>query len=242
MNLILLENDSPCQTLDAEDRRTRHILDVLMRDGKNSFFVGLRDGRMGKASPFELPDGALQLRVDWSLPEADTLAPVEMIIGLPRPQSARRILRDLPTMGIRKACFFVGGKGESGYATSSLWKTDEWTAQLREGVEQSFNPRFPDVSMADSLETALSKVCSTFCRIALDLYEAEQPYMQALVQGGAACGVTLAIGPERGWNSNERGLLRSAGFVMCSMGARVMRSDTAVIAAASVWNALNPKS
>ncbi|HOO92639.1 MAG TPA: 16S rRNA (uracil(1498)-N(3))-methyltransferase, partial [Opitutales bacterium] len=103
MNLILLENDSPCQTLDAEDRRTRHILDVLMRDGKNSFFVGLRDGRMGKASPFELPDGALQLRVDWSLPEADTLAPVEMIIGLPRPQSARRILRDLPTMGIRKA-------------------------------------------------------------------------------------------------------------------------------------------
>jgi len=239
MNLILLDHDSPRQTLDAQDRRARHISDVLMRAGKDSFFAGLRNGRMGTAKPVILPDGSIEIEVDWHLPAADPLNQLDLIVGMPRPQSARRMLRDIPTMGIRSACFFVGEKGEAGYATSRLWKDGEWMDHLQEGAEQAFNPRIPDVSVVDRLENALSRMPPNRCRLALDLYEARSSYLDALVSNDAAAGATIAIGPERGWSQTERNTLRSAGFTLCSMGKRVMRSDTAVVAAASVWVAMN---
>ena len=239
MNLILLDHDSPLQTLDAQDRRALHISDVLMRAGKDSFFAGLRDGRMGTAKPMRLPDGSIELEVDWHLPDADPLNQLDLIVGMPRPQSARRMLRDIPTMGVRRVCFFVGEKGEAGYATSRLWKDGEWMDHLQEGAEQAFNPRIPDVTVVDGLENALSDLAPHPCRIALDLYEARSSYMDALVSNDAAAGATVAIGPERGWSQAERNTLRSAGFVLCSMGKRVMRSDAAVVAAASVWVAMN---
>jgi RsmE family RNA methyltransferase len=41
----------------------------------------------------------------------------------------------------------------------------------------------------------------------------------------------LAIGPERGWSTQERDFLRANGFSLCHMGQRVLRVETAVVAA-----------
>jgi len=42
--------------------------------------------------------------------------------------------------------------------------------------------------------------------------------------------VLLAVGPEGGWNQFERDLLATHGFVGVTLGARTLRSDTAVVA------------
>ena len=52
---------------------------------------------------------------------------------------------------------------------------------------------------------------------------------------------TLAIGPERGWSKAERDQLRKHDFTLLSMGSRVLRQDTAVVASLSqvvgqFWN------
>jgi 16S rRNA (uracil1498-N3)-methyltransferase len=41
----------------------------------------------------------------------------------------------------------------------------------------------------------------------------------------------LAIGPEGGWTDEEVAILESRGFVRYSLGARILRTDTATIAA-----------
>ncbi|WP_257225293.1 RsmE family RNA methyltransferase [Treponema parvum] len=46
--------------------------------------------------------------------------------------------------------------------------------------------------------------------------------------------VIAAIGSERGWTDNERRLFREKGFTLCSMGSRILRTETAATAAASV--------
>ena len=46
--------------------------------------------------------------------------------------------------------------------------------------------------------------------------------------------VAAAIGSERGWTDKERSLLSERGFTLCSMGNRVMRTETAATVAASV--------
>ena len=47
-------------------------------------------------------------------------------------------------------------------------------------------------------------------------------------------GVVAAIGSERGWTDKERDLLESSGFTLCSMGNRVLRTETATTVASSI--------
>ena len=40
----------------------------------------------------------------------------------------------------------------------------------------------------------------------------------------------LAVGPEGGWTDEEVGLLEARGFARMSLGERILRTDTALIA------------
>ena len=46
--------------------------------------------------------------------------------------------------------------------------------------------------------------------------------------------VTIAIGGERGWSKSERDSLREYEFVLTDLGPRVLRTETACIAAVSI--------
>ena len=47
-------------------------------------------------------------------------------------------------------------------------------------------------------------------------------------------GVVAAIGSERGWTAAERRLFCEAGFTLCSMGQRVLRTETAATTATAI--------
>ena len=47
----------------------------------------------------------------------------------------------------------------------------------------------------------------------------------------------LALGPERGWSARDRDALRSAGFTLVHLGQRVLRLETAVVAATAIVKA-----
>jgi 16S rRNA (uracil1498-N3)-methyltransferase len=49
--------------------------------------------------------------------------------------------------------------------------------------------------------------------------------------------VILALGAERGWSGEERVMLRKAGFQFVHLGARVLRTETACVAALSLLRA-----
>ena len=46
--------------------------------------------------------------------------------------------------------------------------------------------------------------------------------------------IVAAIGSERGWTDGERDFLESSGFSLCSMGSRVLRTETAAAAASAI--------
>jgi 16S rRNA (uracil1498-N3)-methyltransferase len=118
-------------------------------------------------------------------------------------------------------------RGEAGYARSKLWATDEWRRHLIDGAAQAFSTRLPEVTAGHPLSKALDALHPGTCRLALDNYEASEPLFSAAV--GAP--VVLALGPERGWSAEERDLLRAAGFELVHLGKRVLRLETACVAA-----------
>ena len=233
MNIILFQDDETSRPLSRQDPRARHILDVLQRRPGESIDVGLIDGPLGKALVEAVDDETMVLSFTWGtdLPAAE---PVTLIVGLCRPQSCRRVLREAATLGVSRMLFPRTDRGEPTYADSSLWTTPEFQRQVHSGVEQAFATQIPPVEVGMELSDALVSAGGEV-RIALDNYEGVTGLSDALPD--SATTVTLAVGSERGWTSAERDQLRAAGYQLAGMGARVLRTETAVIAALAVVKA-----
>lgn len=58
------------------------------------------------------------------------------------------------------------------------------------------------------------------------------------VRGKIGHSVTLAVGPEAGFSDAEEKLLQRAGFAPVRLGPRILRTETAALAALAALNAL----
>ena len=174
MNLILLDTaDSPA-TLAADDPRTRHVRSVLKMSVGDTFDVGVVNGPRGKATITAGREAGLTLDIIWAeLPPPPY--PIMLLVGLPRPQTARRILSECTSMGVRELHFFRSRKAESSYSAIRLWTTGEWRRHLLRGAEQAFTTHIPTVEHYSSLKENLDRIGDNTHRIALDIYEASTP-------------------------------------------------------------------
>jgi RsmE family RNA methyltransferase len=159
---------------------------------------------------------------------------ITLMVGLCRPQTCRRVLREAATLGVDRMIFVRTKRGEPSYADSRLWSTGEYLRHVRAGVEQAFATRIPSVQVGLDLAAGVAEAGGR-ARIALDNYEATTPLHRMSLP--AAEPIVLAVGPERGFTSGERDLLRDAGYELASLGRRVLRTESAVVAALSVMKA-----
>jgi RsmE family RNA methyltransferase len=232
VNLILFELPEASIRLPGRDPRAKHLLDVLRRKPGDTFDAGVINGPRGKGSVLRIEADAVTLTFAWgSAPPP--LDPLTLVIGLPRPQTARDILREATALGVGSLHFFRSEKGEASYAQSTLWSSGEWRRHLVAGAEQAFDTRLPEVSFGRTLAEVVVALSGGGTRLALDNYESPGSLSAASV----IAPVTLAFGPERGWSAGERSALRAADFSLVHLGPRVLRSETAVIAAVAVVRA-----
>ena len=231
MNLILLDDVSDHCHWPADDPRTRHIRKVLRTSVGGTLKVGAIDGPLGLATIIADDDDGIAVTIEWG--EAPPpLHPLQLIVGTPRPQAARRILRESVSMGIARIDFFRSERGEASYAGSQLWQTDEWQRRLREAAEVAATTHLPVIHHHRNLAACLAAQTDTGTAcIALDIQAGVEPLGQIALD---APGATLAIGSERGWSDAEIEELRSKAYAFAHIGSRIMRTDTACLAAVSV--------
>ncbi len=230
MNLILFDDPQAYRVLSGDDPRAVHVRDVLKMSVGDCFDVGLVNGPRGKATITADDDGAMTLDIVWGqTPPAPH--PVTLLIGLPRPQTARKILQECTSLGVAAIHTFRSDKAEASYARSRLWHTSEWRRHLIRGAEQAFTTHIPEVRHHPTLATAVTQVEPETDRIALDVYEADRRLGETLLEHNRAF---LAIGPERGWSAAERDVLRAAHFTLAHLGPRVLRTETACLTAISI--------
>ncbi len=229
VNIILFDQPFERLRLEASDPRGTHIRQVLRAEVGTKVFVGFVNADRARAEVLALePDGSVELQVIATEP-APAALPVQLLIGLPRPHTAKRILFEAASMAVSAIHFFEAARGEPSYAQSSLWTSNEWRERLRLGTEQSFGTHIPDVTIAPDLQTAISQLPVAAARIALDNYEAGTSLGQALpVDAGS---VQIALGPERGWSPEERDIFRKNGWKLAHLGPHVLRTETACTAA-----------
>lgn len=238
MNLILFSSEEAARPLARSDPRADHLLRVLGRKVGDSFDAGCINGPKGKGRLVAIGNDTLSLTFTWG--EAPPpLPPRILIVGLPRPQTARDILRDATTLGASTIHFVRTARSDPNYASSSLWSSGEWRRHLIIGAEQAFDTRLPTITWTQSLTESLPSLPSPATRLALDLYEATASLARChLIDDNGAGAVVVALGPERGWDGVDREELRGAGFNLVHLGSRVLRTETAVVAALAIVDAV----
>jgi RsmE family RNA methyltransferase len=223
VNLVLITPDEAAAGLPADDARARHLRETVGLVVGGSFHVGIENGLRGIATIAALTP-QLTFSVAWEKSPQARL-PLTVLVGLPRPQTAKKVLHDLASLGTARIIFFEAAKGDPGYLTSSLWKNGEWREHVLKGTEQACSTLVPEVTRVGSLADAVAVVAADAWKIALDPYEATG----APELSSPAKAAVLAIGPERGFAETERATLRAAGFGFAHLGDRILRVEAAAL-------------
>ncbi len=225
MNLVLITEPEVSAGLPLTDARTSHLLGTVGLRVGQAFHVGIAGGLRGLASVTATAP-ALRFSVVWEK-SVQARMPLTVLIGLPRPQTAKKVLHDLASLGAARLIFFEADKGDPGYLASSLWKDGEYLDALRKGTEQACSTLVPEVVRVASLAEALARLPAAGWKVALDPYEATGALGET-APADAREGF-LAIGPERGWSDKERTLLRAQGFSLHHLGDRILRVEAACL-------------
>lgn len=243
MNMLVLETDDEAQAIPRSDRRYAHIKRILKKGPGDELLAGCVEGRVGIAL-IEADDGSvLRLRFRPER-EAPSLLPLVALLGFPRPIQAGRIVKDLTSLGLSRIALSGSELGEKSYFQSDFFKNEEYRAALVEGAEQAANPRLPAVETFWTLKRALDGLGARYPaarKICLDPYRAERG-LGALIAEGAgrdggvdeAAPLVIAVGSERGWTEAELDLFAERGYAFARLGGRILKSETAAVAAAAI--------
>lgn len=104
-------------------------------------------------------------------------------------------------------------------------RLQHWQGIIQHAAEQSGRTRLPTLGEIAGLTDWVDQ--QQDLRVFLDPY-AEQSLADLHPENNR---VTLLSGPEGGFSDQERQIARAAGFVPVRMGARILRTETAVLAA-----------
>jgi 16S rRNA (uracil1498-N3)-methyltransferase len=112
-------------------------------------------------------------------------------------------------------------------------RREHWQKVVVSACEQCGRNRIPEVHALLPLEDYLGNARADGARVLLS------PRSQASLSGVAADrSYLLAVGPEAGFDADEEAAFQAAGFVPAKLGPRVLRTETAALAALAALSAL----
>ncbi len=230
MNVVLVEPHELDQDAVASlgGRRAEHVATVLGKRPGDALSVGKLGGELGRAEVLECEVDRLRLRCTF-----DTLPPpksnVRLVLALPRPLVLRRVLQHITALGVGHIVLLHTRRVEKSYWQSPALGPAALREQLVLGLEQAVDTRLPELEVARAFRP--------FAEDRLPALVGEGRCWVADPSASEPCPVdvteptTLLIGPEGGFIPFELELLERLGHPRVSLGARVLRVETAVVAA-----------
>ena len=239
MNICLFTHEEINQPLRKKDERAQHIVKVLHKKAGESFDAGIIGGQAGCATITEISEAGDISFTFEAKSAGKRLYPLTLIIGFPRPIQLRRLLRDVAGLGAKKVILCGTDLTEKSYLNSNVVSDGSAYQMLLDGTAQAASTHVPELVLAKSLDELFlsqdfcQQEVSSSSKIALDNRRASCS-LHDFLEHESARSVLAAIGSERGWTDRERDLLEAEGFSLCSMGTRILRTETAATVASSI--------
>ncbi len=197
---------------------------------------------MEPGQQFEISDGArvclaevadvskseVSFRVLEEFGGGPQLPPITLYVALIKFDRFEWMVEKATEIGVARIVPVEAARSEAGLYAASGKRVERWRKIARESSQQSRRVAAPVVD--EAIRIAGLPVSGRRLRLE------ERPgcglLLEVLPKGTEP--VALLIGPEGGWTDAEREKLESAGWVAVSLGAAILRAETAAIVAAGV--------
>ncbi len=175
----------------------------------------------------------IELQIEQVVPSL-ALRPIDLIVGLSRPQTAKKVIQAAVMSGVRSLHFVLTELGEKSYLSSHTLKPNFLQDEVVKALEQIGEGLCPQIHVHSSFRSVpwsdfeSNDPSTPYLRLVAS--PGEPPAGQLLFeQGGRARGLALAVGPEPGWSERERDLFVKRGFTGVGLGPRVVRVEIALL-------------
>jgi len=164
--------------------------------------------------------------------ETDATLPITLLQALPKGDKFDLVLQKGTELGV--SCF---QPLETEHAVPNLnaarlgKREQRWQRIASEAARQSRRCFLPEVKPLQKLTAALNEPCNG---LKLVLWEAGSVALAEVLPEHPPAGVTLLIGPEGGFSATEITLITAAGFQAVHLGPRILRTETAGLAATPI--------
>ena len=244
MNRILFSPEEITEngTATFDDARAEHVLNVLHGSVGQTLKTGVVDGLIGTSTilgimplPSNPETGAMRGRITVQCEHRSrALAPwIDLILAPPRPRSFKRLLPQLASLGVRRIVLVGAEKVEKAFWGAQVLRPEIHRPLFIEGLMQAGTTAMPSLSIEKSFKRYVDggRLAEEFAGqkrfVAHPADEASAADVAVIQRGDVP---VLAVGPEGGWTDAEVSCLEGLGFCRLSLGQRILRTDTALIA------------
>lgn len=235
MNIILLDQkEIHGARIVLTDRRARHLIKVLQVQVGDTVRIGIIDGPKGYGTVLAL-GSKYPFQVDMQVQLTAAMAekpPIDLLLALPRPIMLKRIFSQAAALGVGTIFITHAQRVEKSFWSANLLKEEEYRPHLLAGLEQAVDTRVPEVHIYERFKPFIEDVIPEKINGYSHLLIAHPGSSASLktVIAGRPERLLLAIGPEGGWIDYEIDQFSACGFAAFSLGERILKVDTAVVA------------
>jgi 16S rRNA (uracil1498-N3)-methyltransferase len=170
--------------------------------------------------------------------EADPALPVTLVLAIYKFDHMEWALEKATELGVAGIAPVIAKRTEKHLVLAADKRAERWRRIVHESSQQSRRSDVPVLYDPAPLSTRV-RAASASTRIVLAEQERTTTLRNALDEAMAAAetempALEIAIGPEGGWAPEEEALFDANGWRAASLGPRILRAETAAIAAMAV--------
>ncbi len=213
-----------------------HMLRTLRLQPGDSFHSFDEEGNRYRMRILEATSRSLRAEVlESHPPDPPPEVAVALLVGLPKSDKMDYILEKATELGCSRVVPFRSSRTIPRLdAQEARRRLLRWERVALAAAKQCGSGRTPEISPLLSYPDALRDAAGSDGKIVF--YEGEGRFglKSVLERMGTVRRVALLIGPEGGFSEEEVGEAERAGFVRAGLGTRILRVETAALAAISM--------
>jgi 16S rRNA (uracil1498-N3)-methyltransferase len=229
-----------------------HLARVLRAQPGMEFDI-LAGGMLWLATITEVTEQEVRFALIREL-ETDPALPVTLLLSIFKFDRMEWAIEKATELGVARIIPIIARRTEKHLAQAAEKRVERWRRIAREAAQQSRRSDIPEITAALPLKAALQLssqppvVDAAVTRLVLSEQEQTLTLKSAvensLAATTAAAAVVsdrylhLSLGPEGGWAPEELALFAAGGWTPVTLGPRILRVETAAIAALAVVAAL----
>jgi RsmE family RNA methyltransferase len=218
---------SDTEFLHIEDsKRLGHLKTHLRSKKGDSLKVTILDKGIYMALITDINEKSATLKLSFEL--ESNASWFHLLVGLSRPQTIKKILEHTSTFGVSSVTISKAKLSEKSYSTSKIYENNNYIEYFIDGISQSKNYfKLPSLELQSYINLEKFKGLENKYFLSLNTKETFLSHSNKLDNP------VIAIGPERGWTSQEESLLISNGFTPIGISNSTLRVEHATFSAIS---------